>query len=132
MDGGGSYRALFELSPDAILIMEGDRFVDCNPAAVRMLRFPNRQALLERYSGATHPSAQRAHPADLSPPCQPDGRDSFEKAEECLAIAFERGSHTFEWTHLCADGDARAGRPADRGGCRDGDGAVHVAGATAR
>ena len=105
MEEGGSYRALFERSPDAILIMEGDRFVDCNPAAVRMLRFPNRQALLKRYSGAAPDGAQRAHPADLSPPCQPDGRDSFEKAEEILEITFERGSHTFEWTHLCADGE---------------------------
>lgn len=100
-----SYQELFERSPDAILIMEGDRFVDCNPAAVRMLRFPSKQALLERYSGATSRGAQRAHPADLSPPFQPDGRDSFAKAEEYLAITFERGSHTFEWTHLCSDGN---------------------------
>jgi len=105
VEGEESYRALFEQSPDAILIMEGDRFVDCNPAAVRMLRFPNREALLKRYSGAANHGAKRAHPADLSPPCQPDGRDSFEKAEELLEITFERGSHTFEWTHLCADGE---------------------------
>jgi len=102
---GGSYRELFERSPDAILIMEGDRFVDCNPAAVRMLRFPDREALLKRYAGVARHGAQRAHPADLSPPCQPDGRDSFERAEEILEITFERGSHTFEWTHLCADGE---------------------------
>ena len=105
MEEEKSYRELFELSPDAILIMEGDRFVDCNPAAVRMLRFSDQRALLERYSGATDRGALRAHPADISPPCQPDGRDSFEKAEEFLEIAFERGSHTFEWTHLCADGE---------------------------
>ena len=45
------YRKLFELSPDAMLIMEGDRFVDCNDSAARMMRFPSRQALLDRYSG---------------------------------------------------------------------------------
>jgi hypothetical protein len=105
VDEGKSYRELFERSPDAILIIEGDRFVDCNPAAVRMLRFPDKQVLLERYSGETDRGALRAHPADLSPPFQADGRDSFEKAEEFLGIAFERGSHTFEWTHLCADGE---------------------------
>ena len=105
MEKEKSYREVFERSPDAILIMEGDRFVDCNPAAVRMLRFPDKQSLLERYSGATSRGARRAHPADLSPPLQPDGRDSFEKAEEFLGIAFERGSHTFEWTHLCSDGE---------------------------
>ena len=98
------YRELFERSPDAILIMEGDRFVDCNPSAVRMLRFPSREALLKCYSGAANPDGRPAHPADLSPPSQPDGRDSFEKAEEYLRTTFERGSHTFEWLHVCADG----------------------------
>ena len=44
--GGDPYRELFEHSPDAILVIEEDRFVDCNPAAVRMLRFPNKQALM--------------------------------------------------------------------------------------
>jgi signal transduction histidine kinase len=102
---GTSYRDIFEHSPDAILIIEGDRFVDCNPAAVRMLRFPNKTALLERYSGATEAGGLSAHPAEMSPPSQPDGRDSFEKAEEILALTFERGSHTFEWEHVCADGE---------------------------
>jgi signal transduction histidine kinase/ActR/RegA family two-component response regulator len=101
---GTSYRDIFEHSPDAILVIEGDRFVDCNPAAVRMLRFPNKAALLERYSGATEAGGLSAHPAEMSPSHQPDGRDSFEKAEEFLALTFERGSHTFEWEHLCADG----------------------------
>jgi signal transduction histidine kinase len=101
---GTSYRDIFEHSPDAILIIEGDRFVDCNPAAVRMLRFPNKAAFLKRYSGATEAGGLSAHPAEMSPPRQPDGRDSFEKAEEILALTFERGSHVFEWEHLCADG----------------------------
>lgn len=105
MQEGKSYRELFERSPDAILIMEGDQFVDCNPAAVRMLRFPDKQALLDRYSGATESGALRAHPAEMSPARQPDGRDSFEKAADLLAITFERGSHTFEWEHLRADGE---------------------------
>jgi PAS domain-containing protein len=73
-----SYQELLQRSPDAIVIIEGDRFVDCNPAAVRMLRFPDKQALLERYSGEKDGGALSAHPADISPPRQPDGRDSFE------------------------------------------------------
>jgi PAS domain-containing protein len=73
-----SYQEWFERSPDAILIIEGDRFVDCNPAAVRMLRFPDKKSLLERYSAETDRGALSAHPADISPSRQPDGRDSFE------------------------------------------------------
>jgi signal transduction histidine kinase len=100
-----AYRKLFEHSPDAILIMEGDRFVDCNPAAARMLRFPSKQALLDRYSGGTEEGTLSAHPAEMSPPTQSDGRGSFEKAEEILQLTFERGSHCFEWDHLRADGE---------------------------
>jgi len=99
------YRELFEHSPDAILVIEGDRFVDCNPAAVKMMRFPSKEALLARYSGDTQRGGLRAHPAEFSPPRQPDGRDSFEKANEMMAIAFERGSHRFEWAHIRADGE---------------------------
>lgn len=100
-----AYKALFELSPDAILIIEGDRFVDCNPAAVEMLRFPSKQALIERYTPGEGDNVLGAHPGELSPPTQPDGRDSFEKADEMMRIAFERGSHRFEWDHVRADGE---------------------------
>ena len=63
MDHGSDlYRELFEHSPDAILVIEGDRFVDCNPAAAKMLRFPSKEALLERYSGGAEKGTLRAHP----------------------------------------------------------------------
>ena len=88
-----TYRALFEQSADAILIIDGDTFVDCNQATVDMLRYGSKQELL------------RTHPSELSPPTQPDGRDSFDKANEMIAIAFERGSHRFEWDHKRADGE---------------------------
>jgi two-component system cell cycle sensor histidine kinase/response regulator CckA len=104
-DANDTFREVFEHSPDAILIIEEGRFVDCNPAAVRMLRFPSKQALLERYSGGKEEGTLQAHPALYSPPRQPDGRDSFEKAEEMMQIAFEQGSHCFEWDHMRADGE---------------------------
>ncbi len=87
------YRELFERSADAILVIDGDRFVECNDATVRMLRYQDKAELL------------RAHPSELSPPLQPDGRSSYEKANEMMATAFERGSHRFEWDHVRADGE---------------------------
>jgi PAS domain S-box-containing protein len=87
------YRELFEHSADAILIIEGETFVDCNDATVEMLRYKSREQVLQ------------THPSELSPEKQPDGRDSFEKANEMIAIAFERGSHRFEWDHKRADGE---------------------------
>ena len=103
--GSDPYRELFEHSPDAILVIEGDRFVDCNPAAAKMLRFPSKQALLDRYSGGSEKGTLRAHPGEFSPPQQPDGRDSYEKADEMMQLAFKQGSHRFEWEHVRADGE---------------------------
>ena len=87
------FRKFFEESADASLIIEGDRFVDCNRAALEMLRMRSKADL-----GVVHPSA-------LSPECQPDGRLSTEKADEMIGIAFRRGSHRFEWLHRRADGE---------------------------
>ena len=88
-----TYRELFERSADAILIIEGDTFIDCNQATVEMLRYNNKTELLS------------THPSELSPPIQPDGRDSYTKANEMIAIAMERGSHRFDWDHKRADGE---------------------------
>ncbi len=92
-DPADRYRALFENSADAILIIEDDTFVDCNAAAVEMLRCRDKATVMQ------------THPSELSPEIQPDGRRSFEKANEMMAIALERGSHRFEWDHLRADGE---------------------------
>ena len=87
------YHQVFERSADAILIIEGDTFVDCNQATVDMLRYGSKQELLQ------------SHPSELSPSHQPDGRASFEKANEMIALALEQGSHRFEWNHRRADGE---------------------------
>ncbi len=92
-NGLPNYRELFERSADANLIIDGDTFVDCNEATVRMLRYATRDELLQ------------THPSELSPEFQPDGRVSFEKANEMMGIAFARGSHRFEWNHQRADGE---------------------------
>ncbi|MDT3735631.1 MAG: PAS domain S-box protein [Denitratisoma sp.] len=87
------FRKFFEESADASLIIEGDRFVDCNAAALAMLRMRSKDEL-----GTVHPS-------ELSPERQLDGRPSAEKANEMIEIAFARGSHRFEWLHRRADGE---------------------------
>ena len=87
------YRSHFENSADAILIIDGETFVDCNQATVDMLRYKTKKQLLS------------THPSELSPLVQPDGRSSFEKANEMIEIAFRQGSHRFEWDHKRADGE---------------------------
>lgn len=87
------YRELFEKTDDAILIIEDNKFIDCNQATVRMLRYSQKSELLD------------THPSELSPERQPDGRLSHEKADEMMDIAYEKGSHRFEWAHKRADGE---------------------------
>lgn len=87
------YRSLFEMSDDAILVIEKGKFVDCNRAVVKMLGFKSKSELLN------------THPSELSPFKQPDGRLSYEKAEEMIALALKNGSHHFEWIHTKANGE---------------------------
>ncbi len=92
-DSEKRYRTLFYQTADALLIIEGNRFVDCNQATLDMLGYRHRDELLN-----THPSV-------LSPEFQPDGQPSAVKADQMIALAFEKGSHRFEWDHMRRDGE---------------------------
>ena len=61
------FRRLFEDSADAMLLIDDSRFVECNAAAVAMLRMRSRDELLNH------------SPTDLSPPIQADGTPSAKK-----------------------------------------------------
>ena len=83
MENESMFRLLFERSADAILLFDpaGGVFVDCNEAAVNLMRADSKEALLEM------------RPADLAPPTQPDGRLSAEKSAEITALVNLRDSH---------------------------------------
>ncbi len=87
-EGDAAFRLMFERSADAILLLdtETNRFVEYNQATLDML-------------GCSREELSALHPSELSPPTQPDGRDSYEKANEMIATAIREGSHRFEWTH---------------------------------
>jgi len=85
------YRSLFEAANDGIFVMDGDRFVECNPKALEMFGCVPAQILNET-------------PDRFSPPRQLDGRDSREKAIELIAEALEGRPQFFEWRHCQHDG----------------------------
>ena len=87
------FRPLFEHAIDAILLLEDGVFIDCNPATVTMMHCASKDKFLA------------LHPAKVSPEFQPDGRLSFEKANEMMAIALQRGRHQFEWVHQRLNGE---------------------------
>ncbi len=86
------FRVLFEQSSDAHLLVGASGLIDCNNATVAMWGCRDKAQVLAR------------HPAVMSPPLQPDGRPSHEKAKEMDALAREHGYHRFEWTHRRPDG----------------------------
>jgi diguanylate cyclase (GGDEF)-like protein/PAS domain S-box-containing protein len=85
------YRVLFEDSADANWLMDESGFLACNSAALQMFGYP--------------PGALMQHPADISPPNQPDGTVSRTAAEQKMAAAFLNGKERFEWLHQRTNGD---------------------------
>lgn len=63
---------------------------------------PNENAA--KIYGLSREELVKVGPAQMSPPKQPDGRDSAEKAREQINIALEKGSNIFEWNHINGQG----------------------------
>src|SRR5712671_3627921 len=86
-DTPSMFQLLFERSADAIWLFDPQAvvFVDCNAAAVELMRAGTKEKLLG------------ARPEDLSPMLQPDGTTSREKSAQIVALVEERGGHRFEW-----------------------------------
>jgi len=88
----GILATLFEAAEDAILVMDGDRFVDCNPATLKMFRCHSRGEIVGRT------------PLQFSPAHQPDGAESAEKVRRFIAAAIDGNPQQFEWQHCRLDG----------------------------
>ncbi len=86
------FRAFFEQAPDPALIIKNKRFIQCNEAAVKYLGYQDKKTLLN------------THPAALSPPVQPDGVDSYTKADQMIQKAIKEGRNRFEWVHKKLNG----------------------------
>jgi two-component system, sensor histidine kinase and response regulator len=87
------FRKIFEDTRQPTMLVEDGRFIAANAAALTLLGV-ERPA---QFIGKT--------PEDISPPYQPDGRPSGEKALEHIATAFAQGSNEFEWEHIRANGE---------------------------
>ena len=88
------YRALVEHAPEAIVVLDLDagRFVEANTEAERLFGMGRRELC-------------RLGPADVSPPLQPDGRWSWEAAEEWSGQGLSGQTAQFEWLHAGAGGE---------------------------
>ena len=86
------FATLFECLPEPMWIISGGRFTECNMAAVRLLGYPDKQALYG------------LSPSNISPRRQPDGELSVLKEERLFRAALAGEPQHFEWLHLKADG----------------------------
>jgi len=86
------YCTLFEASPNAIMLLDANGFIDCNPATLAIFAAPSVASFTSH------------HPADFSPPLQPCGTSSTLLANQHIATAFKQGATHFEWLHQRADG----------------------------
>jgi two-component system cell cycle sensor histidine kinase/response regulator CckA len=92
-EGEARFRTLVENAPDAILVLDLDTgtFSDCNENALRLFRVARSELL-------------RCGPGELSPPFQPDGRQSAEAAREWMDRATPGATAHFEWIHRNSEG----------------------------
>ncbi len=88
-----TFETLFEKSSDGILIIDNGNFIQCNEKIVEMLLYDSKDEVLNM------------HPSEFSPEFQPDGRPSYEKAEEMMKLAIENDGNQFEWMHKRSNGE---------------------------
>jgi len=88
------YRTLFEANNEAVVIMKGDKFIDCNKLVPEMFGCSIEDIIMHT------PYSYR-----FSPPTQPDGRNSRDKALEKIRIALSGTQQEFNWQHIRNNGD---------------------------
>jgi len=89
-DNESKYRTLFEHANDAIMLLKGNTFVDCNTKTLEIFG-----CTYEQVVGQSH--------YRFSPASQPDGRNSREKAIEKMNSALNGEPQHFEWKHCRYD-----------------------------
>src|ERR1035441_4889632 len=90
-NSANKYRVLFEDSADANWLMDEKGFRDRSSAALQMFGYSAAEPML--------------HPANISPPNQPDGTPSRTAAEQRITAAFRNGAQRFEWLHQRKNGN---------------------------
>ena len=90
-DSESKYKALYEYANDAIFLVKGEHFVECNTKTLDMFGCSKEQILGHS-------------PVEFSPPQQPNGKDSKEEMLEKGELALSGKPQFFEWKHRRHDG----------------------------
>jgi len=86
------FRTLFESANDAIFLMNGSIFIDCNDKTLEIFGCNKKEDIVN------HP------PYEFSPEFQPDGQKSFDKALKLIKLA-KKTPQRFYWKHKKLNGE---------------------------
>lgn len=89
------FKKLYTHSRNGISIISRGRVIDCNDKLLRLFEYDSKKQFLQE------------HPLKLSPPLQSDGSFSFQKANDMMSIAKEKGNHRFDWQFLTKNGQIK-------------------------
>ena len=93
LEMGDRTRVMLDATPMAAQFWdENMHVIDCNQAAVDLLKTSSKQEYIERYF-------------DLTPEYQPDGSRSFDKLKIMIDKTYKEGNQRFEWMRRSLDGE---------------------------
>ncbi|MEK0451795.1 MAG: Signal transduction histidine-protein kinase BarA [Verrucomicrobiota bacterium] len=87
------FRVMYETSSGAFFIFDGAAIVDCNHAAVEILRCATKEQVMSMSAD------------EIAPAVQPDGVSSADKREELWRLANDTGYFRYEWNARRIDGE---------------------------
>jgi PAS domain S-box-containing protein len=91
LESENKFRALYNSTSDALMLLDAEGFIDCNNSTLKL------------FGCSTKEEFCSYHPAVLSPALQPCGTDSTTLANQNINKAIMHGKHQFEWTHIRVD-----------------------------
>lgn len=81
------FETLFNETNDALALIKDGKFVDCNNATLKLLKYKKKESFCN------------LRPYQISPILQPDGELSEKKELSLIAKCIEKGNLQFEWVH---------------------------------
>ncbi len=88
-----TFKTIYEKSSDGIILIQNNRFKDCNEAIVKMFKYNSKRELFN------------THLTNLMPEKQPDNTLSIHKMLKMTRITMKKGTNKFEWVQRRKNGE---------------------------
>ncbi|HLO48679.1 MAG TPA: PAS domain S-box protein [Kamptonema sp.] len=86
------FRTLYESTTDAVMLLDENGFLDCNPATLELFGCSSKNEFIGKQV------------SEFSPETQPDGGNSNAQVRQRIETALSTGSCRFDWRHRRLDG----------------------------